>query len=745
MNVKKVYLEQHDSNDCGAACLAMILKFYGKDFTITKIRDVVGTDINGTPINGLHHGAERLGFAVKKIRIKKEVMAEQFTLPAICHVRTPEGASHFVVLYKVKNNKVLILDPAKGILKQSIDNFFKYFDGLILLMYPDVNFMKNDINSPSLFKNYMQLLKPQKRLFFYAILASLILTALGIFISLFDKVLMDEILPYKLKNLLVAYSIGFGIAIIIKVLLSVIRQHLIIYLSQRIDLPLMLGYFRHIFKLPINFFASRKIGDITTRFQDAFVIKNILTNSMLTIIIDITLAVVTAIIMLTMSWKLFLIILVITVLSAILIYCYKGLYKKLNKKQMEQAARLNGVIIENLKGIESVKANACEEPIMGKIENDYVKSLKLSFSENFHANIQSGFSQLITGIGNIILMAIGVYFVIQNEITLGTVLAFFTIAGYFLDPIGRLIELQLQIQEANISLKRLTEIKDIEEEEKEEESTEQLKNIKFDILIKDLTFRYGSRTPVLKNINMELPKGKKIAIIGESGSGKSTLAKLLLKFYRIENGEILYGGKSINNINAFSLRKNIGYVPQNIETFSGTIIDNVKIGNENSSREDIIYACEQSGCQSFIKRLPFGYDTFLDESGGGLSGGEKQRLVLARALVKKPYFIILDEATSNLDFGTEQEILDTLFKKDISLLIIAHRLYTIKNCDIIYVLKDGEIVEFGNHNQLLSHKTLYYKIWQKQSGEVYKGCDKEYVQSKETKKIIPKDGDIIEY
>lgn len=719
MKKKKYYIEQLDSNDCGAACLAMICKYYKKDFSITKLRDILGTDINGTPINGLHHGAEELGFIAKKIRITQDVIHDKFTLPAICHVRTDDGASHFVVLAKVSKKCVTLLDPAKGILKEKIEDFFTFFDGIILLMFPGETFYKNVSEKKSVMKNYLQILTPQKNLFICAIISSLFLTGLGIFFSLFNKVLMDEILPYGLKNLLIAYTIGFGCVLFARVLLGAIRQHLVLYLSQRIDLPLMLGYFTHIFKLPIDFFAKRKIGDVTTRFQDAFTIKEILTNTALTLIIDIVLAIVTMIVLIVMSPRLFLILLIVTILSIILIYAYKGIYKKLNKRQMEQSARLNSSIIEGLKGIETIKANSYEDATMDKIENEYVSSLKTSFEQGFHSNIQGSLSSFVSGIGNLLMMAFGVFYVINGNITIGTVLAFFTISGYFLDPIGRLINMQLSIQEANISLKRLGEIYDVDEEEMNEKNTQNIEQVN-SINVKNIVFRYGKRSPVLQNINLNINKGMKVAIVGESGSGKTTLGKLLLKFYLPEEGEILIDGIDLKNINAFSLRKVIGYVPQNVELFSGSILDNMRVAKEDATFNEIKNACEIAGCSKFINRLPFGYETFLDDNGGGLSGGEKQRLALARALLKKPQFIILDEATSNLDMQTENEVLDLLFnrQKDKTMLIIAHRLSTIKNCDLIIVMDNGTIAESGTHDALMSNSVLYKKFWDLQTGKV---------------------------
>jgi ATP-binding cassette subfamily B protein len=751
MRLKRIYIEQLDSNDCAAACLAMVCKYYGKDYSITKLRDVLGTDIKGTPINGLHHGAEKLGFDVKKVRITKDVIKENFTLPAICHVRTEEGLSHFVVLFKNNKGKLTVLDPAQGIIKYSLDDFFNIFDGIILLMYPNNQFKKSKEGSESIFKNFVQLVKPQKKLFSYAILASIFLTILSLFFALFNKVLMDEIIPYNLQNLLVKFTIGFALVLIVKVILNAVRQHLVLYLSQKIDLPLMLGYFQHIFKLPINFFASRKIGDITTRFQDAYIIKNILTNTALTVIIDIILAVVSAIIMIIMCWKLFMVILVVTILSAILIFVFKGPYKKINKKQMEQGAKLNANIIESLKGIETIKTNAYEKPTMDKVENEYVKTLKISFSEGIYSNVQNSFSSVISGLGNLILMAFGAYLIMEGENTIGTLLAFLSIANYFIDPIGRLINLQLSIQEASISLKRLNEIYEVSEEEEEEIMNPYIDNVYGDIEFRNVMFKYGSRSPVIDNLSLTIPKGKKVALVGESGSGKTTLSKLLLKLYKVNEGEIYINGLDINNINAYSLREKIGYVPQNIEMFSGSIIDNIRVGKSDATEEEIRNICEYIGCNKFINKMPFDYNTFLDESGGGLSGGEKQRLAMARAIVKRPKFIILDEATSNLDFITEKQIFDTIFKKekDTTVLIIAHRLSTIRKCDLIYVLDKGKVSEKGTHKDLLEKKGLYYKLWISQVGDdndtQIPNVDEEQGDEKTTENTNDIGGDIIEY
>ncbi|MFX0549366.1 peptidase domain-containing ABC transporter [Hathewaya histolytica] len=719
MGYKKYLVKQHDMTDCAAACLATACMYYKKEISITKLRDVLGTDIKGTTLKGLEDGANRLGFDTRAIRVDKKGFKSKYTLPAIAHVITEEGLSHFVVIHKIKKDKVIILDPAKGVEKKEIDEFFKNFDGILLLMIPNNEFSPGKNKNGSMLHKFISLLLPQKALFIYSIIASIILTTLGIASSFFNKILMDEILPYGLKNQLKIFVIGFLILGITQIILSAIRQHMLLYLSQKIDIPLLLGYFKHVYKLPMQFFTTRKVGDILTRFNDAFTIKNVLTSISLSLIIDVMLATVSAVILYIMNSTLFIVILTITVISAALIYIFKEPYKKINLKQMEAGARLNSHIIESLKGVETIKVLAAEDKSIEKLEIQYIKNLKIAFKEGVLSNIQGSISSGVSTIGNLIMMYIGATLVIDGKITLGSLMAFTSLSGYFMEPIGRLISLQLSIQEASISLKRISEIYEVEKEQIEEDKIK-LGSVDGDIELENVTFRYGSRAPVLKDVSIKIPKGKKVALVGESGSGKTTISKLLLKYYNPEEGKIKISSYDIEELDIYSLRKSIAYVPQNIELFSGSIRENILLGKERASYEDIKNACENANCHSFIEKLPGKYDTFLDEAGGGLSGGERQRLALARALIKKSKFLILDEATSNLDFISEARIYDTLFVKgkNLTMLIIAHRLSTIRNCDLIYVMDSGKVVEVGDHETLLKKKGYYYKLYVSQVGEL---------------------------
>lgn len=611
----------------------------------------------------------------------------------------------------------MIADPAKGLRKIEKSEILNDFDGFAIFCVPTDKFLAEKMESKSVFSRFVKLLLKQKKLFIIAIISSIILTLLGIASSFFNKILMDEILPYNLKNQLLIFCIGFGIIAIFNILLNSARQHLLLHLSIKIDIPLMLGYFKHIFALPMKFFGTRKTGDILTRFSDAGTIKDIFTTITLSLIIDIMLTVVSGVILFFMNKTLFAIIAVITIINTILVYIFKKPYKELNIQNMEKQSMLNSQIIDSLKGIETVKSFGVEENTMEKLENKYISALKVGYKTSVTSNIQGTLSGFLNNIGNIILMGLAALFVMNGDITLGSMMAFMSLSGYFMEPIGRLVGLQMQIQEANIAMKRMAELYDIEEEQSNKENLRTDIDLKGNISISNLTFRYGKHAPVLKNININIGDKEKIAIVGASGGGKSTLAKLLLGLWTPEEGHIIINGNDIEDIDKNFLRQSIAYVPQNVELFSGTIEENIRLGNPIATYDDIKEACCKAGCQNFIEKLPAKYGTYLEDAGNNLSGGERQRLALARALIKKPKILILDEATSNLDFISEANIFETLFSMDCTLIIIAHRISTIKNCDNIFVIDGNEIVENGTHKTLLNKKGVYHKIWNSQVGK----------------------------
>ena len=723
--MRYTFVKQHDSTDCAAACLAMVCLHYKKETTITKLRDIMGTDLAGTNMLGMSKCAKQLGFECQAVRVDMEGFKSKYSLPMIANVITKEGMTHFVVVFKITKKYVIVGDPAKDLIKQPIEEFLHSFTGNMLILVPGNSFDScQEETKNSVFRRYVNLLMPQKKLFFFIILASILLTALGIASSMFNKILMDEILPYKLKDTLNIIVVVFATVSITQIVIGFIRKWIVMHLSVKIDIPLMLGYFGHIYKLPMKFFATRKTGDITTRFSDAFTIKNIFTSIALTLIMDVIMTVVTGIVLFNINVPMFVVIMVMTVITILLVLIFKQPYKRINEEQMQQSSVLNSQIIEGLRSYETIKSNANEDVELDNIEKEYIKSLRLGLKEGMLSNVQGSISSFISSIGNLVLMYVGVRMVINGEISLGTMLAFNTLSGYFMSPVSRLVSLQLQIQEANISMKRISEILDYEVEQDEaiKDRYIELDEVKGDIEIENITFRYGSRKPAIKNVSLTIPKGKKVALVGGSGSGKSTIAKLLLKYYEPEEGVIKIDGVDIAEYENDSLRRAISYMPQNIEIFSKSIYENIRMSKLDATFEEVKEAAKAADAHDFIQNLPLQYRSYLEEAGNGLSGGEKQRIALARAFLKNSNFYIFDEGTSNLDFVTENAIFDMIYNKlsDKSMLIVAHRLATVKHCDEIIVMDKGEILERGTHEQLLAKRGKYFEMWQLQQGEFIK-------------------------
>lgn len=713
---KYINVRQLDATDCAAATLATVSLYYNLDITISKLRDVCGTDIKGTSVSGIINAAEKLNFDAKAVRIPlEEFYSEKIAMPFIAHGITKDKMTHYVVVYKIKKDYLIVADPSLKAKKMKKKDFEKFYDGVCLVLKPNSDFVGGKTNSSNIFGKFLKLLLPHKKLFASAIIASIILTILGIVSNFFNQILIDDILPNNLKNQLTIFCIGFLIISFINIILGFLRQHILIYLSQKIDIPLTLGYFKHIFSLPMKFFSTRKTGDIVTRFQDAGTIKNVMSSIALSVLIDVTLAATVGVVLYFMNAKLFVVIIILTVISIILVYVFKKPYKKYNLIQMEQNARLSSSMIESLQSVEMIKTNAIEDERMEKIENNYIDVVKTSFNVSVLSNVQGVISSSISTIGNLALMWLGATLVMNSEITLGALMTFTSMSSFFMGPIGRLVNLQLQIQESNIAMKRLSEIYDVEPEKIEKHDLKQLSG---DIDFNKITFSYGTREPVLKDVTFKVAEGKKIAIVGESGSGKTTLIKLLFGLYEINEGNISIGDNNILDIGLYSLRKRISYVSQDVNFFSGSVKDNMIIVNNNATDEKIKIALKLAGCD-FIFKMPGGIEAYLEEAGNNLSGGERQRLALARALVTDFDVLVLDEATSSLDFISEAKIYKTLFSSNLTqtMLIIAHRLSTIRRCDLIYVMDKGKLVEQGTHEELLNIKGQYYKLWQSQVGD----------------------------
>lgn len=709
-------VKQHDITDCGAACLATISRQYGLKIPISKIREVAGTDKQGTNAYGVIKAAESLGFSAKGVKGDQEAFFSEFPLPAIAHVVVDGALLHYVVIHKISQKEVLIADPAKGLIKKKPEEFFKEWTGVLIFMVPDVKFEKKD-ETQGLFSRFFGLLKPQKKLILHVFFASLISTLLGILGAFYFKFLIDEILPYSLTKTLHIISIGVILLNLLKILLDAFRSHLLLYLSQKIDIPLILGYYNHVLDLPMDFFGTRKVGEIISRFMDAGKIREAISGATLTIMIDTLMAVAGGFILYMYNATLFGVAVIMLVFYSLIVFAFNKIIKDLNRKEMEENAELTSYLVESLNGIETVKAFNAEDESKLKTETRFIKLLKTILKMGKIETLRSALTGTVGTIGGIAILWIGSMHVIKGQLSIGQLLVFNSLLVYFIDPVKNLINLQPMMQMAIVASDRLGEILDLELE-KDENDSKKMKpqSLSGCIEIKDLDFQYGTRDLVLKNINLTIPAGSKIALVGESGSGKTTLAKLILNLHGFKKGEILINNNNIKDISLETLRGRIAYVPQETFLFSGSIEDNLKLGTYDKTMDDIIHATKLAHAHDFINALPLRYATRLEENGANLSGGQRQRLSIARAILKNPDILVLDEATSSLDSITEKAIEKTIetFSEQITTIIIAHRLSTIMRCDQIYVLEKGEIVEFGSHNDLINKKGKYFEMWKEQ-------------------------------
>lgn len=714
--MKYYCVKQHDITDCGAACLATIAKQYGLKLPISKIREIAGTDKQGTNAYGVVKAAEQLGFSAKGVKGNKEAFFSEFPLPAIAHVVIDGKLLHYVVIHKITKKQVVIADPGKGIVKYTPEDFFKIWTGVLILLVPNNTFKKGNQKKGSL-SRFFSLLAPQKNLLLTIFLASLLITIFGIVASFYFRFIMDDVVTNSLYGTLTVVSIGVIALYIFKCLLEFFRNHLMLYLSQKLDIPLILGYYQHVLSLPMNFFGTRKIGEIVSRFMDASKIRDAISGATLTIMIDTIMAIVGGIILYVQSPSLFVISVIMLILYAIVVFAYNGPIRKVNEKIMEENAQVTSYLVESLNGIETVKSFNSERKTQHETEKLFIRFLKSVFKNGFFANSQQTITGAIATIGEVVILWVGTVAVLDGKMTVGQLITFNALLAYFLTPIKNLINLQPTMQTAIVAADRLSEILELASE-KDQNEDKRLKNIslKQSIVISNLNFRYGTRQLVLQDINMKINPGEKIALVGESGSGKTTLVKLLMRFYDWERGNICFGNYNIKDINLEALRDKIAYISQDIFMFSGTIRENLSLGNENVTMEEIIEACKLSKANEFIERLPLRYETMLEENGANLSGGQKQRLAIARALLKKPDILIMDEATSNLDSITEKAIEKTIndLPESITTIIIAHRLSTIMRCDRIYVMENGRIIEQGSHAELIAQENVYSNLWKEQ-------------------------------
>ena len=706
---------QQDEKDCGVACIAMILKHYKTEIPIHKLRDFSGSDLDGTSAFGLKKTFEKLNFECLAIQADNSVWKEkELPLPLIAHVLIDDSFMHYVVVYDVKGDFLYIADPAKGRHKQSLESFQKAWTGVLLLPTPKESYQPSKEKVAGL-SSFLPIIWRQKSLVFHIVLASLFITFFGIGTSYYFQGILDYFIPNQALSTLNIVSAGLIIVYLFRVLFEYSRSYLLVLLGQRMSMSIMLEYFKHVLSLPMNFFSTRKSGEIISRFLDANKIIDALASATLSVFIDIGMVIIVGTTLAIQNVTLFLITLVSIPFYLLSIISFVKSYEKANQEEMGAGATLNSSIIESLKGIETIKAYNGELKVYHRVDSEFIKLMKKSFKTVTLDNVQQGIKHAIQLISSAVILWVGSYSVINGSITLGQLITYNALLVFFTDPLQNIINLQVKMQTAQVANKRINEIFAIESEKISENNEQNINEQVFHqkITIENMSFSYNLKSPTLKNISCVIPPHSKVALVGVSGSGKSTLAKLMVRFYNPTDGSINYGNTNHLDIGFNQLRNHVTYVPQESFFFSGTIIDNLTFGVEKTqSFERIMEVCDAVHLSEFINQQPLRYNMVLEEGATNLSGGQRQRLAIARALLKDSDILILDEATSGLDALLEQSILDNLFKlEDKTLIFIAHHLSIAKSCDKILVLHEGLLLEQGTHEELRYNQGIYQKLW----------------------------------
>ena len=662
--------------------------------------------------------AGKLGFDAKGVRGEPEAL-KMISLPAIAHVIVKGVLHHFVVVYGVSDKHITYMDPADGEMHRvAWDAFLKLWTGVLVLLEPKDDFVQGNMKT-SIPQRFFQLLRPHRRVMAEVLFGAVVCSILGLSTSVYVGKIVDYVLVDENTNLLNLMGVAMLAIILIRVFISTTKSILALKTSQMIDATLILGYYKHILHLPQQFFDTMRVGEIISRVNDAVKIRTFINNVLVDLVVNVLILTFAVGVMFVYSWKLALVTLVSAPLFLVVFFLFNRLNKRYQRKIMETAADLESQLVESLNAITTIKRVGIEAHANLKTESRFVRLLRNTYVSAQGAIFASNGIDVVSSVVTVAVLWVGNNLVINQTLTPGSLMIFYSLIGYVLSPIGSLISSNQTIQDAQIAADRLFQILDLETE-----STDASTKVKMepdmigDIVFDNVSFRYGSRKQVFSSLSLVLPKGKTTAVVGESGSGKTTLVSLLQNIYPIQSGRISIGQYDIAMISNESLRRFIGIVPQKVELFSGTLLSNICLGDLQPDMRRVLDIITQLGLKDFVDALPKGLDTMVSEQGTTCSGGERQRIAIARALYKQPEVLIFDEATSSLDSISERfvkETLHALAAQGKTIIVIAHRLSTIKDADRIVVIDKGEVAECGTHSELIAQNGVFQRLWHAQT------------------------------
>lgn len=716
---KYPYYQQLDAMDCGPTCLRMVAKYYGKSYSLPYLRDKSFIGREGVSLLGISDAAENIGFRTLAAKIPFEKLAEEITFPCIAHWMQ----SHFVVVYNINKNTVTVADPAKGIIKFTKQEFLRGWqsgnneEGIVLLLEPTPTFFTKSYEEKSDKTGF-------KFLFSYLFAYKKYLTqlfiglAVGSILQLIFPFLTQSLVDYGINN----RDIGFVYTILLaqtmlfvsRTSVELIRSWILLHIGTRINISIISDFLIKLMKLPISFFNTKMIGDILQRIGDHQRISAFLTGSSLSILFSAVNFVVFGIVLLIYSRLIFLVFLLGSVLYVAWVLFFMKQRRDIDNKRFIELSNNQSNLIQLIAGMPEIKLNNCEKQKRWEWERIQAMLFRLSIKSLSLNQYQQTGASFINEFKNIIISFIAAQQVIEGNLTLGMMLAITYIIGQLDGPLMQFISFLQAAQDAKISLERMGEIHNQKEEEESDE--ERISIIPEDqgLKLENVSFQYDGphSEKVLKNISIEIPHGKITAIVGMSGSGKTTLLKLLLKFFDPVEGEIRLGDVRLNAVSNRIWRQKCGVVMQEGYIFSDSIANNIAISDEKVSKSKLLQSVKVANIQDVIESLPLGYNTKIGQDGVGLSQGQKQRILIARAAYKNPEFIFFDEATNALDANNEKIIMENLeqFFKGRTVVVVAHRLSTVKNADQILVMEKGEVIERGTHKTLTAQKGTYFNL-----------------------------------
>lgn len=713
---KRTFVPQIDARDCGVAALASIAKFYGSDFSLAHLRELAKTNKEGTTALGIVKAADEIGFETRPVQADKTLFdMRDVPYPFIVHVNKEGKLQHYYVVYQTKKDYLIIgdPDPSVKITKMSKERFFSEWTGVAIFLAPKPSYQPHKDKKNGLL-SFLPLIFKQKSLIAYIVLSSLLVTIINIGGSYYLQGILDEYIPNQMKSTLGIISIGLIITYILQQAMSFSRDYLLTVLSQRLSIDVILAYIRHIFELPMSFFATRRTGEIISRFTDANSIIDALASTILSLLLDVSILILVGSVLLAQNPNLFLLSLISIPIYIFIIFSFMKPFEKMNHDVMQSNSMVSSAIIEDINGIETIKSLTSEENRYQNIDSEFVDYLEKSFKLTKYSILQTNLKQGTKLVLNIFILWLGAQLVMSSKISIGQLITFNTLLSYFTTPMENIINLQTKLQSAKVANNRLNEVYLVESEFQVQENPVHSNFLMGDIEFDDLSYKYGFGRDTLTDINLTIKEGDKVSLVGVSGSGKTTLAKMIVNFFDPYKGQITINHQDIKNIDKKILRRHINYLPQQAYIFNGSILENLTLGgNSMISQEDILKACELAEIRQDIERMPMGYQTQLSD-GAGLSGGQKQRIALARALLTKSPVLILDEATSALDVLTEKKVIDNLMSlTDKTILFVAHRLSIAERTNRVIVLDQGKIIEVGSHQELIQAQGFYHHLFNK--------------------------------